>query len=120
MACRNKERGEAARAEIENETGNRNLEVMLVDLSSQPSIRAFAREFASKHPKLDVLVNDAGGWQSDRAVTKDGYETTWGTNVLAYHLLAQLLLPALKASGKGRLRGRLAQRLAGEHLGSSA
>lgn len=103
MACRNAERGEAARAEIEKETGNRTLEVMLVDLSSQSSIRACARAFASKHPKLDVLVNNAGGWQSDRAVTKDGYELTWGTNVLAYHLLAQLLLPSLKASGKGRI-----------------
>jgi len=72
------------------------LEPLACDLSVQASIRSAAREFLSRHDKLDVLVNAAGVFRKERHVTPDGLELTFATNVLGYFLLTNLLLDALK------------------------
>jgi NAD(P)-dependent dehydrogenase (short-subunit alcohol dehydrogenase family) len=111
MAVRNPAKGEKARRAIKGATG-RDVEVMLVDLARQESIRAFARGFAARHPKLDVLVNNAGIWSEKRRESPDGIEITWATNVLNYFLVTSLLLPALRAAGRARVVN-VASRLAG-------
>jgi NAD(P)-dependent dehydrogenase (short-subunit alcohol dehydrogenase family) len=103
LGCRNEQKGEAARAELAAETGNSRLSVMKVDLSSLASVREFASRVLAAHPKLDVLVNNAGLWTTKRELSADGIELQWATNVLGPHLLTQLLLPALEASGHGRI-----------------
>jgi NAD(P)-dependent dehydrogenase (short-subunit alcohol dehydrogenase family) len=59
VACRNRERGEAAAKEIAETTGRTGLTTMEVDLSSLASVRAFANAFYERFAKLDVLVNNA-------------------------------------------------------------
>ena len=86
LACRSAERGESARAEIARDTGNERVEVALVDLASQASIRAFVTELAERHPELHVLVNNAGMWSARRRLSPDGIELTWATNQLGYFL----------------------------------
>lgn len=103
LACRNGERGEAARSSIAAETRNAQVEVMTVDFASQQSIRAFARAFRETHPALHVLVNNAGIWQEHRRESPDGIELTWATNVLGYFLQTQLLLELLKKSAPARI-----------------
>jgi NAD(P)-dependent dehydrogenase (short-subunit alcohol dehydrogenase family) len=102
MACRNEERGRAAREELVRATGNERVEVMQVDLASKASVRAFAKAFTAKYPRLDVLVNNAGAWWMERQVSPDGLEMQWATNVLGPHLLTSLLVEPLKAA-RGRL-----------------
>lgn len=75
----------------------------LADLSSQTAIRALAAEVTANAPKLDVLLNNAGGYFADRRLTVDGIEMTFGFNHLGYFLLTNLLLPALHAAPKGRV-----------------
>ena len=72
------------------------LEPLACDLSVQSSIRRAAAEFLSRHDRLDVLVNAAGVFRKERHVTPDGLELTFATNVMAYFLLTNLLLGALK------------------------
>ncbi len=72
------------------------LEPLACDLSVQSSIRTAAAEFLSRHDRLDVLVNAAGVFRKERQVTPDGLELTFATNVMAYFLLTNLLLGALK------------------------
>ena len=72
------------------------LEPLVCDLSVQSSIRAAAAGFLSRHDRLDVLVNAAGVFRKERQVTSDGLELTFATNVMAYFLLTNLLLGALK------------------------
>ncbi|HEX9087261.1 MAG TPA: SDR family NAD(P)-dependent oxidoreductase [Arthrobacter sp.] len=72
------------------------LEPLACDLSIQSSIRVAAAEFLSRHDRLDVLVNAAGVFRKERHVTPDGLELTFATNVMAYFLLTNLLLGALK------------------------
>jgi retinol dehydrogenase 12 len=103
LGCRSQQLGEAARDEIIETTGSTGVTVMEVDLSSPASVRAFAHAFAERFPKLDVLVNNAAASLRVREVTPDGFERHWATNVLGPHLLTTLLLPALAASGHGRI-----------------
>src|ERR671939_399776 len=59
LACRSRERAETARREIAETTGRTDVAVLEVDLSSLASVRACARAFYDRFPKLDVLVNNA-------------------------------------------------------------
>ena len=103
LACRSVDRGEAARADIMSTTGASAVAVMEIDLSSPASVRTFATAFAHRFATLDVLVNNAAASLRTREVTPGGFERTWATNVLGPHLLTTLLVPALRASGHGRV-----------------
>jgi NAD(P)-dependent dehydrogenase (short-subunit alcohol dehydrogenase family) len=103
MVCRSRERGGAALAEIERESGSNSVALLLADLSSQGAIRHLADKFKAKYPALHVLINNAGIIPRKRAVTEDGFETQFAVNHLAYFLLTNLLLDVLKASTPSRI-----------------
>ena len=103
MVCRDRARGEAALAEIEQDAGSDQVELMLCDLSSQADIRRFADEFKATHDRLDVLVNNAGVYLRKRETTVAGIEATFAVNHLAYFLLTNLLLDLLKRSAPARV-----------------
>jgi NAD(P)-dependent dehydrogenase (short-subunit alcohol dehydrogenase family) len=103
LACRDVGKAEAARDDIAKSTGRSDVAVMALDLGDKASIRAFAASFKEKHPRLDVLVNNAGVFARARATTKDGFESTFGVNHLGTFLLTQELLPALRAGAPSRI-----------------
>jgi NAD(P)-dependent dehydrogenase (short-subunit alcohol dehydrogenase family) len=103
IGARNAERGNATWDEITRDTGNTNVFVLPLDVASLASIRAFAPTFSEKFDRLDVLVNNAGAWFTDRRLSPDGYELTFATNVLGPHLLTRLLLPQLRKSSPSRI-----------------
>jgi NAD(P)-dependent dehydrogenase (short-subunit alcohol dehydrogenase family) len=100
LLCRDKGRGETARAEIVAASGNPNVELLLADLSVQASVRAAAAEFLNRHPQLDVLVNNAAVFKRECTLTADGLETMFAANYLGHFLLTNLLLDALKAGAR--------------------
>jgi retinol dehydrogenase 12 len=102
LACRDTDRGEAAAAEPK-ETTRGNAVALELDLSSLASVHEFAAAFSKRYSSLDVLVNNAAASLRTREITADGFERHWATNVLGPHLLTKLLLPALEASGHGRV-----------------
>lgn len=55
---RDKGRGQAAVADIQLQSGNISVELMVADLSSQQDIRRLAAEFTARHSRLDVLINN--------------------------------------------------------------
>ena len=73
------------------------------DLSSQAEVRGLAADLLRALPRIDVLVNNAGGYWSNRHVTADGLERTFAVNHLAPFLLTDLLLPSLRDSDDGRV-----------------
>jgi len=103
MVCRDKQKGEAARDEIKQKTGNQKVELMIADLSSQAQIRKLADDFKARYNRLDLLVNNAGLYLPKRTLTVDGLETTFAVNHLAYFLLTNLLLDLLKQSALSRI-----------------
>jgi len=90
LTARSPERGGAAAGRIKNETGQI-VTPMDLDLASFSSIRMFACDLASTYGRVDVLVNNAGGYVSPRRVTAEGYEWTIGVNHLGPFLLTCLL-----------------------------
>ncbi len=103
FACRDKGRGQAAIATIAKEFPQAKLDLLLVDLSDQKSIRLAAANFTADYPSLDVLVNNAGIGLKTREISVDGIELTFATNVLAYFLLTNLLLGTLRKASSARI-----------------
>ena len=102
LACRCKERGEAALGELSCVDG-RCFDLMPLDLADLDSVRAFAAAFAKKYDRLDALINNAGILGRHRAQTKQGFEMSFGVNYLGAFLLTMLLLPLLERSRQGRV-----------------
>jgi NAD(P)-dependent dehydrogenase (short-subunit alcohol dehydrogenase family) len=102
MVCRSRERGEAARAKIAAATG-RQPDLYLGDFLLQADVRRVAAEIAARHPKVDVLVNNAGYAFGERALTSEGFERTFALNYLAYFTFSRDLRTLLRASGAGRI-----------------
>jgi NAD(P)-dependent dehydrogenase (short-subunit alcohol dehydrogenase family) len=106
LACRNKERGQAAVDEICRASKNASVELMLVDMASQKSIRRFVQEFKARHNHLHVLINNAANFDQSvrqRILTEEGFEAVFATNHLGPFLMTNLLLDTLKASAPARI-----------------
>jgi len=88
---------------LRRDSGNDRVEGMVADLSSQAEVRLLATDFAAAHDRLDVLVNNVGGFWATRHVTADGLEHTFALNHLAPFLLTHLLRPLLEASAPSRV-----------------
>jgi NAD(P)-dependent dehydrogenase (short-subunit alcohol dehydrogenase family) len=100
---RDQARAEAAAAVIARESGNPAVDVFVADLSSQTEVRRLAGEVLAACPRLDVLLNNVGGFWAHRHVTADGLEHTFALNHLAPFLLTNLLLDRLIASAPARV-----------------
>ena len=103
MVCRNRAKGEAAQKEIQEATGSDRVDLLTADLASMADVRRVANDFRQKYTQLHVLIHNAGGVNSQRKLTPDGYETTFAANYLAPFLLTELLLDVLKASAPARI-----------------
>jgi len=95
-------RTEVAVAEI-RATGGGQVDGFVADLSSQSQVRRLAGDVLDRLPRIDVLINNAGGYWDTRHVTVDGLEHTFALNYLASFLLTNLLLDRLKASAPARV-----------------
>lgn len=106
MACRSMERGADALVEIRNRSDSPRIYLMQVDMSSQESIRRFAREFLERYGELDVLIHNAANFDhtlKKPVLTVDGMETVFATNHLGPFLLTQLLLEQLRSCAPSRI-----------------
>jgi retinol dehydrogenase 12 len=103
VVSRNAERCEATAAEIRETTGNQAVNYLAADLSSQKEIWDLAERFCIKYERLDVLVNNAGGFYMNRIESEDGIELTWALNHLSYFMLTNLLIRMLKKSAPARV-----------------
>jgi NAD(P)-dependent dehydrogenase (short-subunit alcohol dehydrogenase family) len=112
---RDKQRGEGAVKEIQQASGNKNIGLLLADLSVQAEVRRLANEVKTKYNRLDVLINNAGLLESKRRTTKDGIEAHFAVNVVAPYLLTLELLPLLKTSSPSRVIN-LTGGMPGSHL----
>ena len=104
LACRDLQKGGQLSGEIESRTGQKAV-VMMIDTSSQESIREFAEEFREEYDRLDVLINNAAVSRGKlpRIRSVDGIELTFATNVLGYFLLTQEVLDLIKKSAPSRI-----------------
>ena len=106
IGCRSQERGEVALQEIRENIDSDSIDLMIVDLSLQESIKELAQSFREKHDTLDVLIHNAAIFditKKQAQYTSEGVESIWATNHLGPVLLTDLLLDPLKNSDQGRV-----------------
>src|SRR6267154_1429963 len=92
LAVRDTEKGKRAAARIAHAAPGANVTVQPLDLASLDSIRAAAGELRARHPRIDLLINNAGVMFPPRQATRDGFELQLGTNHLGHFALTGLLL----------------------------
>jgi len=99
MACRNEKKAQTAMKDIlQSDDTNNRLVFLSLDLSDFTSVRAAATNVLNSHPKLDVLINNAGVMSSTQRTTVDNYELCMQANHLGHFLFTLLLMPLLLKS----------------------
>jgi len=97
LACRSEQKGQAAAAAVAAEAGSDQVRFLQLDLADLASVRASARAFLALGEPLHVLINNAG-LAGRRALTKDGFELTFGVNHLGHFAFTIALLDCLTSS----------------------
>ena len=100
---RDRARGGAALRRIREVAADARVTFLPADLSDQADVRRLADAVLALHPRLDVLVNNAGGLFGRRRLSADGIEMNFALNHLSYFLLTHLLIPALAAAAPARI-----------------
>ena len=96
LAVRNLEKGNEAADRIKKASPNAVVAVQELDLTSLDSVRKAADELRAAHPRIDLLINNAGVmYVPTRETTKDGFEMQFGTNHLGHFALTGQLLDNL-------------------------
>ena len=115
MACRSRQRGEAARQTLLTPTDGGSpgagagasswgaLDLLDLDLADLTSVRSAATEVADRYGRLDLLINNAGVMAPPRTLSRDGFELQFATNHLGHFVLTLLLLPLLRQSPAARV-----------------
>jgi NAD(P)-dependent dehydrogenase (short-subunit alcohol dehydrogenase family) len=102
LACRSKDKAEAAMAQIGRETPGADLGFLPLDQADLASVRA-AAELAGKEARIDVLLNNAGVMFPPLTRTAEGFELQFGVNHLGCFALTSLLLPKLAQTPGARV-----------------
>jgi NAD(P)-dependent dehydrogenase (short-subunit alcohol dehydrogenase family) len=102
LACRNQEKAEGVKAEIQ-QNYQVQVDLVQVDFSNLPRVREAALDILKKFARIDVLINNAGLHTTQRTLTNDGLETVFCVNHLASFLFTRLLLDRLIESAPARI-----------------
>jgi NAD(P)-dependent dehydrogenase (short-subunit alcohol dehydrogenase family) len=103
MACRNPERGQAARADVTAAAPKTEVVLERLDLADLSSVRELAAKLSAERPRIDLLINNAGVMAPPRSETVDGFELQLGTNHLGHFALTGRLLEPLLATPAARV-----------------
>ena len=98
LACLSETRAHAAATRITAlvpDTSGGAVETLPLDLASLASVRQAADTLLARHPRIDLLINNAGVMDTPYSTTADGFERQFGTNHLGHFALTGLLLPGL-------------------------
>ncbi|MGY2032210.1 SDR family NAD(P)-dependent oxidoreductase [Nocardia gipuzkoensis] len=95
LAVRNLDKGKTAADRITAATPDARVELQHLDLGSLDGVRTAAAEIKANHPRIDLLINNAGVMYPPKQTTTDGFELQFGTNHLGHFALTGLLLDTL-------------------------
>ncbi|KAL6181731.1 hypothetical protein ACLB2K_048380 [Fragaria x ananassa] len=108
LPARSLKAAEDAKARIVAEFPDSEIVVMALDLSSLTSVRNFVSEFESLNLSLNILINNAGKFAHEHAISEDGIELTFATNYLGHFLLTKLLLNKMTQTAEATgVQGRI-------------
>lgn len=94
---RSDEKLEQLRASLS--TGGK-VETYRADLSRLSEVRVLADAIASKHDRVDVIINNAGVYKTRQPLTPEGFDTRFIVNTVAPYVLSKQLLPLVPSDGR--------------------
>ena len=100
---RNPEKSAIVLAELRSISGNENIDLLMADLAVMQEVRDLAEQVISRYDRIDVLLNNAGGYFTKHKITSDGLEMTFALNHMSYFLLTNKLMELLKYSAPARI-----------------
>lgn len=100
---RNPEKLAATISEIKKTTNNKNIDGFVADLSDLDAVKQLAKDINKKISSLDVLINNAGVYNSAISFNKNGLDMRYAVNYFAPYILTNELLPLLKKSNEPRI-----------------
>jgi len=100
---RNPEKSAIVLAELRSISGNKNIDLLMADLAVMQEVRDLAEQVISRYDRIDVLLNNAGGYFTKHEITSDGLEMTFALNHMSYFLLTNKLMELLKYSAPARI-----------------
>jgi len=103
LVGRDRSRGEAARTWVSEQAAGTAAELMVADLSSLAATRALGREIAKQHPRVSLLINNAGVFRARRERTAEGQDMVLAVNHLSPFVLTRELEGALRAGAPSRI-----------------
>ena len=103
LACRSLDKAADAKTEILRQHPKAKVESLQLDLCSLQSVRDFAAKFSAAHPRLDLLINNAGIMMPPYSLSEDGFESQLAANYLGHFALTGLLLPLLEKTDGSRV-----------------
>ncbi|KAK7251458.1 hypothetical protein RIF29_34678 [Crotalaria pallida] len=116
LPARNLKAAEDTRARIISECPDSHIIIMPLDLSSLNSVRNFVHHFHTLGLPLNLLINNAGKFAHEHAISEDGVEMTFATNYLGHFLLTKLLLERMiETAKKTGIQGRIVNVSSGIH-----
>jgi NAD(P)-dependent dehydrogenase (short-subunit alcohol dehydrogenase family) len=103
IASRDFAKADAAKKDIERETGNP-VKALTLDLASLESIRSFSEKLIEFYGIPDVLINNAGIYSRKHMLSENGWEMSVAVNYFGTFYLSSLLLPhMLELPGESRI-----------------
>ncbi|GAV68697.1 adh_short domain-containing protein [Cephalotus follicularis] len=116
LPARSLKAAEEAKARIVSEFPDSHIIVLALDLSSLNSVRLFVAEFESLNLPLNLLINNAGKFAHEHAISEDGIEMTFATNYLGHFLLTKMLVNKMSETAKETgIQGRIVNVSSGIH-----
>lgn len=103
LGGRDETRAREAAEAIQRDYDGQQIDYLVADLSSMAGVQRFAEEYLDQYSRLDILVNNVGGFYLTRQISEDGFEMTFALNHLSYFLLTELLRDLLVASAPARV-----------------
>ncbi|MGA2362128.1 MAG: SDR family oxidoreductase [Candidatus Aminicenantales bacterium] len=89
--------------EVKQKSRNGNVGYDVCDLSVLRDARGLAARIKKDHPRIDVLINNAGARFLQHELTEEGIEMTLATNHLGHFVLTLSLIDTLKRSERARI-----------------
>ncbi len=115
MAARDDQKLQAGLRTVLEAVPGATLDPVLVDLADLASVRAAATAIASRHPAVDLLVDNAGVMACPLGRTADGFELQFGTNHLGHFVFTTMLHDPLAAAAAERGSARVVVLSSGGH-----
>lgn len=100
---RDEEKCLITKEEILNQFPHASVDIVIADFSALANVKEMAEIITNKYSRLDVLINNAGVYNTTKSSSQDGFELNVAVNYLAVYVLTNNLLKLLIRSKPSRI-----------------